>query len=295
MGHIARPLHQGGDSPNTVDVLDNQPRTDQPRGFLSLPLELIILIAQCLSDAGHTGDLAALAVLLPRNYTRVVQQVLFNHITIDSYARYSAFIRTLQLVDAPDRSADLASMVHGITAILNTRPFRGEEQFVARHILNLYDQCPKLKQVTILGARDGRFPEHLPPDIEDRELIGTLGGIQCLTLTCPLGYFGPCLLLNLPSLRELHILEGPAILQLAQSTPRSGRQLRHITWGAETPPTLQLIEWLFAHSTEPTGGTITLLTPPASTAELDRIRDYAFGREMQFYSSVVPGPDQGET
>ncbi|KAG9098407.1 hypothetical protein FRC06_006434 [Ceratobasidium sp. 370] len=274
-----------------------QPRIDQPRGFQTLPLELIILIARCLSDTGHTSDLTALAVLLPRDvdYTRVVQQVLFNHVTIDSYARYSALIRTLQSCDAPDRSADLASMVHGITAVLNTRPFRGEERFLAKHILNLYDQCPELKQVTLLGARDDRFPEHLSPEIGDLELMGTLESIQCLTLTCPLGYLGPCLLLNLPSLRELRMLGGPAILPLARSAPRSGSQLRHITWGAETPPTLQLIKWLFAHSTEPMGGTITLLTPPASATELKRVREYALSREMQFYSSVVLGPGQGET
>ncbi|KAG8696591.1 hypothetical protein FRC08_007056 [Ceratobasidium sp. 394] len=246
-------------------------------------------------DTGHTSDLAALAVLLPGDihYTRVVQQVLFNHITIDSYARYARFIRTLQSADTPDRSANLASMVHGITAILNTRPFRGEERFIAKHILNLYDQCPKLKQVTVLGARDDRFSEHLPLEAGDLELIGTLESIRCLTLTCPPGYLGPCMLLNLPSLQELHVLGGPAVFQLIHPTPRSGRQLRHITWGAETPPTLHLIRWLFAHSTEPTGGTITLLTPPASAAELEQIRQYAFSREMQFYSSGVLGP--GET
>ncbi|KAG9119551.1 hypothetical protein FRC07_005376 [Ceratobasidium sp. 392] len=254
------------------------------------------MIAQHLLDTGRTGDLAALARLSPRNpgYTQTVQQVLFRHVNIDSYAQYAAFIRTLQFEDIPRRSIELASMVRHVTAILNTRPSRGEDVFLAKHILNLYDQCPELKHVALLGAQNDRFPEHLPLDNVDLDLIKELGSIECLTLTCPLGYLGPCLLLNLPSLREVHILGGPATLQLTHCTPRSGRQLRRVTWGAETPPTFQLIKWLFAHSTEATGGAITLLTPPISAAEMQRIRDYAFSRNMDFYSSPVLSPTEGE-
>ncbi|KAG9119450.1 hypothetical protein FRC07_005525 [Ceratobasidium sp. 392] len=286
------PLHQV-----QVNALDSRSQISQPQGFLALPPEIVIIIAQYLLDTGRTSDLTALATLLPRNtgYTRVVQEVLFSHVNIDSYARYAAFIRTLQSKVAPGRSIELASMVHCITAILNTRPSRGEETFLAKHILNLYDQCPKLKQITLLGARSDRFQEHLPPDSVDLDLIRGLGSIECLILTCPPGYLGPCLLLSLPSLRELQILGGPAVLQLTHCAPRSGHQLRRVTWGAETPPTFQLIKWLFAHSTEATGGAITLLTPPISAVELERIRDYAFSRNMDFYSSPVLSPTEGES
>ncbi|KAG8737677.1 hypothetical protein FRC12_017056, partial [Ceratobasidium sp. 428] len=201
--------------PLQIEAPDAQPRISQPRGFQALPLELVVMIAQCLSSTGRTSDLAALAALLPRDtdYTRVVQQVLFGHVQIESYARYASLTRTLQSGVTPDRCMVLASMIHNITAVLNTRPYRGEEQFLAKHILNLYDHCPELKHITLLGSRDDRFVEHLPPSDGDLELIESLGSIRCLTLTCPLGYLGPCLLGHLPSLQELHILGSPAILR----------------------------------------------------------------------------------
>ncbi|KAG8696939.1 hypothetical protein FRC09_008185 [Ceratobasidium sp. 395] len=294
------PLYQGRVNcccPLQIEASDAQPRINQPRGFQGLPLELIVMIAQLLLSTGRTSDLAALATLLPRNfdYTRVVQEVLFSHVQIESYARYASLTRTLQSSVIPGRCRVLASMIHSITAALNTRPYRGEEQFLAKHILNLYDQCRELKHITLLGSRDDRFPEHLPPSDGDLELIESLGGIRCLTLTYPPGYLGPCLLGHLPSLQELHILGGPAILRLTGPAPRSGAQLRRITWGTQTPPTLEVVEWLFAHSIEATGGAITLLTPPVSAAELGLIRDYALMRTMQFYSSPVLSPGEGET
>ncbi|QRV94858.1 hypothetical protein RhiJN_22876 [Ceratobasidium sp. AG-Ba] len=261
-----------------------RPRETPSCGFTRLPYELIPLIAQYLDD----NDLASFAAILPRNplYTRTVQRALLSHVTITTYARYANLTRTLQSVSTPERCMDLASMVQSITAILNTRPSRGEQRFIAKDLLNLYVQCPELRHITLLGAQDGRFPEHLPPGPEDLALVETLDNIHRLTITGPLGYLAPSLLLGLPALRELHILGGPTSFRLAQP-PRSGSQIRHITWESETAPTLQVIKWICAYSTEVVSGDITLRTPPTSASELERIRQYAFSRNMSF-SSPVP-------
>jgi hypothetical protein len=263
---------------------------------MHLPLELVALIAQHLSDVGRTSDLAAFACLLPRDgcYTSAVQRVLFGRVTINSYNGYANFTRTLQQGGTQERCLELASMVHDVSAVLNTQPDHEEQQFLAKHLLNLYDQCPELKRITVFGAHDGRFPEHLTPNADDLHHIETFNTIERLTLTCPLGLLGPSLLMHLPRLRELHIVGGASVFRLADP-PRSGSQLRNITWGTETPPTFRLIKWLFAYSTEATGGTITLLTPPASALELEGISEYALCRKMDLRTPPALCLTEGET
>lgn len=264
------------------------------RGFMSLPMELVVLIAQHLLDMGRIGDLAFFARLLSLEgrYTRALQEVLFSGIHLDDYERYASLTRTLQSDDVPQHSRQLALMVRSVSATLNAQPSPGQEPFLAKHLLNLYDQCPKLTHITLAGM-GGSPHEHSTQMVRDIYPIEQLVTIQSLTLHCPIDPVGLALLCLLPHLRELRLVGGPVSFQLSDRSPLSGPNLGQVTWGSSTSPDALSIMWLCARSAGVAVGEITLLTRPSTERELEQIRDYALRRGMNF-RSPPPGPVGGE-
>ncbi|KAF8602415.1 hypothetical protein BDV93DRAFT_545411 [Ceratobasidium sp. AG-I] len=269
---------------NTPNLLLAQLSLGQPRGFMQLPIELVLLVAQQISTSGRFSDLSAFARLLKLDwrYTRALQEVLFNRIHVDTYERYSKLARTLQSGVAPQRDYQLAPMVRHISATFGTHPAPGQQPFLEEHLLNLYEQCPQLTSISLVGTH-GWIPHQLPT-VGDLYPIEQLDTIQSLTLVCPLEPLSLLLLRRLPNLTELCIVGGKVRFQLGDRPPLSGPGLRRITWGASTPSDALSIQWLFAHSDEVTGGDITLLTRPHMNIQLEQIRDYASMRGMNFSS-----------
>ncbi|KAF8602416.1 hypothetical protein BDV93DRAFT_199359 [Ceratobasidium sp. AG-I] len=258
-------------------------------GFMSLPIELVLVIAQHLSDTGRSGDLAALTRLLKVGwgYTYALQGVLFGRIHLETYERCNKLMLALRPADTCKRNYRLAPMVRNLSVILNTQPAPGQRPFLAEHALRLYGKCPQLTHITLAGVRVHRPHELIIPAEIGPSSFERLVTIQNLTVVCPLEPLGLLLLRYLPRLIELRIVGGPVRFQLGDRPPRSGSNLRRVTWAANTPPDALSIMWLFAHSADVTGGEITILTPPYMKLEFERIRDYALQRGMNFRSPPV--------
>lgn len=264
---------------------------------MRLPMEVVLLIARQLFDAGCFSDLAAFAQLLKLEwrYTRALQEVLFGSIHVSTYKCYFKLARALQSGVAPQRDYRLASLVRSISATFKTQPASGQQPFLEEHLLHLCEQCPQLKHIILAGAHGRRLLQLPIPNVGDIYPLEQLGTIQSLTLVCPFEPLGLLLLRHLPYLTELRIVGGNVRFQLGDRPPRSGPSLRRVTWGSTTPPDVLSIQWLFAHSEDVTGGRITLLTRPHMSFQLEQIRDYALAREMSFYSPSEPGSAEGET
>lgn len=249
-------------------------------------MEIVLLIAQHLSNTNCFSDLAALARLLKLDwrYTHALQEVLFSRAHIGTYESYSKLARTLQSGVAPQRDYQLSLMVRSISATFGTQPASGQQPFLEEHLLNLFEQCPRLTHISLAGVR-ARIPHQLlPPTVGDLYPIQQLSTIHSLTLVCPFEPLGLLLLRRLPRLTELCIVGGNVRFQLGDRSPLSGPSLRRVTWGASAPPDVLSIQWLFAHSDAVTGGELTLLTRPHMNVQLEQIREYALGRGMSFYS-----------
>ncbi|KAF8600927.1 hypothetical protein BDV93DRAFT_559018 [Ceratobasidium sp. AG-I] len=256
----------------------------QIRGFMSLPIELVAIIAQHLWGMGRISDLAAFAQLLSLQgrYTRALQEVLFARIHLDSYERYASLTRTLQCDDTPQHSRQLALMVRSISATLNAQPAPGQEAFLAKHLLNLYDQCPQLSHITLSGMSDRPPQEHSIQTLRDSYPIEQLVAIKSLTLHCPPDPLGLSLLCRLPHLAELRIVGGPLRFQFGDLPPRSGSSIRQVTWGSITPLDVPSIQWLF-HSVDAMGGELTLLNRSHTDLQLEEIRNYVRQHGMIFH------------
>lgn len=262
-------------------------------GYMLLPLEVIVLISEQLLAMDRTNDLAAFSRLESR-FAHVIQQILFSHVRVNSYGRYAGLTRTLQSGGQPDRCLELAFMVRHVTAILDPRPIPGEQPFTQNHLLNLYDQLPKLQGVSFGERYHDRLGVQLIPHEEDFDYLETFSTIRSLTLTEPFGSSGHLLLLGLPNLVELRLFGVIAESYFTGPPPRSGLNLRHLTWGVNTPPILRHILWLFADSNENTGGELVLLVAPMLHSELEQICAYAQERGMTFRSPAAPSPALGE-
>lgn len=263
---------------------------------MSLPPELVLVIAQYLSDTGCLSDLAAFTRLLKLEwrYTRALQRVLFSSVHLDTYERYDKLMRTLRL-RAPPRGYRFASMVHNVSATLNAEPAPGHRPLLAENLLSLYDQCPRLTKITLAGIRSRRPREPIVSARIDLYPFEQLVTIQSLTIVCSFEPLGLLLLQHLPNLTELRIFGGYIRFQLGDRPPRSGSNLRSLTWGAHTPPDALSIKWLLAYSADSTGGEIILVTPPYMDLQLEQIRDYALQRRMNFRSPPASSIVQGTT
>ncbi|KAF8602413.1 hypothetical protein BDV93DRAFT_199322 [Ceratobasidium sp. AG-I] len=293
MAPVERALSGGhADTPN---VLIARLSPEQPQGFMSLPMEVVLLIAQQLSVSGRFSDLASFAQLLKLDwrYTHALQEVLFHSVHISSYESYSGLTRTLQSGVAPQRDYQLAPMVRNISATFGTQLAPGQQPFLEEHLLNLYEQCPQLTHISLTGTRGWTPHQPLIPTVGDLYPIEQLDTIQSLTLICPFEPSGLLLLRRLPRLTELRIAGGKVRFQLGDRPPLSGPSLRRVTWGASTPPDVLSIQWLFAHYDDVTGGCITLLTRPRTNIQVEQIRDYALGRGMKFCSLPELGSVEG--
>lgn len=250
---------------------------------MSLPIELVLIIARYLSDTGRFSDLAALARLLKVEwgYTFVLQRVLFERIHLETYERYSKLMVALHLKDAYQRNYRLAPMIRNISMTLNLRPVLGQEPFLADHALKLYGRCPQLTHITLAGIRLHRSREPVVATAVGSNPFDQLATVHSLTIVCPLEPLALSLLRHLPHLIELRIVGGPVRFQLGDHPPRSGSSLRRLTWAANTPPDALSIMWLFAHSADVTGGEITLLTRPYMELEFERVQEYALQRGMK--------------
>lgn len=78
-------------------------RPQRPKGFMRLPVELVLIIAPILSNARRFGDLAAFTRLLSLKYryTRSLQKVLLSEIYLDTYECYASLTRGPQSTDSP--------------------------------------------------------------------------------------------------------------------------------------------------------------------------------------------------
>lgn len=253
---------------------------EQPHQASPIPKLAVELLAEHLSDAGSTSDLASLS-LLARRHVPDIQRVLFRHIIIRTFRRCRGLTRTLRSEGTAERRIELASMIRKISAVLNAQPNPGDQLFVSRDLIDLYVLCPELKHIVLEG------PEELFPDIMALPYLGELTSIQTLTLTGPPGHLGLFLLCLLPSLEALHLFGDMPTSQFTGTFPVSGNGLRCITWGLTSPPTVEAIRWLFANSDGVTGGDLTLVTSPPSALELEHIREYASLRGMLFHSAAV--------
>ncbi|KAF8599647.1 hypothetical protein BDV93DRAFT_511491 [Ceratobasidium sp. AG-I] len=267
-------------------MLVTQISPGQPRGFLRLPIELVLLIAKHLSNTGRFSDLAAFSRLLKIEwrYTRALQEVLFGSVHVDTYECYSKLSDALQSGLAPRRGYHLAPMVRCVSATFGTKCPHGQQPFLEEHLLNLYSQCPQLTRITLAGSRGHRSCQLPMPAVGDIYPIEQLGTIRSLTLVCPFEPIGCLLLRRLPHLTDLYIAGGNVRFQLGDHPPLSAPGLRRVTWGASTPPDVLSIQWLFGHSEDATGGEINLLVRPHMNIQLEQIRDYALRRKMSFHS-----------
>jgi hypothetical protein len=205
-------------------------------------------------------------------------------------------MQTLRSEGTAERRDTLSSLIRNIRATLNTQPAPGEQLFTARDLIALFALCPELRHITLAGGHDGGPGEQLFPDIIDLHRLGTLTSVRSLTLSGPPGHLGPSLLLFLPNLEELRLFGDTPVSQFTGSSPTSGNSLRRTTWGLTSPPTLELIRWLFANSEEAIEGDLTLITTPVSSFELARIREYASLRGLSLRSTVeVAGTSSGQT
>ncbi|KAH7338852.1 hypothetical protein B0J17DRAFT_717291 [Rhizoctonia solani] len=261
---------------------------EQASKFCEFSLDIILCIADCLLEMGCTHDLAMFSVL-HRGVSPAIQGILFRHITLSDFPRCHRLIETLRL-----GRPTLPLLIRRITAILDTEPRIESRLFLAKHLTDLYTLCPMLSHITLAGGRDGGPGEKLFPDVLDSPRLGTLGTVQSLTLTGPPSNFGPWLLLLLPKLRTLHLFGGTTISWLNSPPPRSGSNLHHVTWGLTSPPTLGPIKWLFASSSRVIGGSLTLVTPPASSLELQQIREYCLSRGRRLCSAPLAGCVPGD-
>ncbi|KAL5640249.1 hypothetical protein ACGC1H_007501 [Rhizoctonia solani] len=248
--------------------------TSQQAITLRTPPEIFFCIAECLLAMGRTHDLAMFS-LLQRDLSPTIQAILFSHVTLSDFRRCHFLTLTLRF----GRSA-LRPLVRQITATLDTEPRIQGQLFLARDVIELYALCPMLSHIILAGGKDGEPGERLFPDILDAPRLGALGTVESLTLTGPPSNFGPSLLFHLPKLRMLYLFGDTPVSRFSGSSPSSGRSLRHVTWGLTSPPTLALISWLFAYSSQVIGGSLTLITPPTSPLEMGRIREYCSSRGM---------------
>ncbi|CAE6427927.1 unnamed protein product [Rhizoctonia solani] len=238
------------------------------------PPDIFFCIAKCLLAMGRTRDLAMFS-LLQRDLSPTIQAILFSHVTLSDFRRCHFLTLTLRF-----GKATLRPLVHRITATLDTEPRVQGQLFLARDVTELYTLCPMLSHIVLAGGRDGGPGERLFPDILDAPRLGALGTVESLTLTGPPSNFGPSLLFHLPKLRVLHLFGDIPASRFNGSSPSSGKSLRHVTWGLASPPTLALISWLFAYSSQVIGGSLTLITPP-SPLEMGRIHEYCSSRGMR--------------
>ncbi|CAE7205979.1 unnamed protein product [Rhizoctonia solani] len=263
----------GAISPNLTQVHSSV--ASQQTITFHTPPEIILCVADCLLAMGRTHDLAMLS-LLRRDFSATIQAILFSHITLSDFQRCHRLMATLRFARAA-----LPPLVRQITATLDTELRSDGQLFLAKHVTELYALCPMLSHITLSGGRDGGPGEQLFPDILVAPRLRTLGTVESLTLTGPPSNFGPWLLFHLPNLRALHLFGDTLIPQFGGNSPSSGADLRHVTWGLASPPTLELIKWLFADSGQVIGGNLTLLTPPTSSLEVGLIRGYCSSRGMR--------------
>ncbi|KAL5640253.1 hypothetical protein ACGC1H_007502 [Rhizoctonia solani] len=258
---------------------------------VSLPAEIIIIIAEELAARGSISELATLS-LLGKNYAGAVQQKLFRHIEVRTYGRYARLMRTLQFGgSSPERCYALASMIRCLSVDLSQRPPQGESPLNPRHLFNLCDNLPMLESVKLNESPMSGLGRPLVPTEEDLDLLANLTPLHSLTLTGSLAPVGRAMVIGLPCLRELHLSGDIPVSLFNHAHPHSGRSLRRLTWESTTPPTLRRIRWIFGESEELIDGEIVLWALPDSESELDAIRRYALQRGMvvQVAGSVVVG------
>lgn len=259
----------------------------RPRGYTSLPQEIVLVIAQQLLSTGRLGDLAALS-RLERRYSHLLQTELFRHICVESYDRCTRLVRALQPVDNNDlHCLELASLVRQLTVTLNPRPVSGGRPFTTQHLLDLYSQLPIIERIYFSGRGDCRLGGQLVPTIQETHRMQTFSTIRSLTLMGSFDYVAHLMLINLPGLEELHLFVDIPVSRFAHSSPHSGQQIQVLTWGSSTPPTLQRIRWLFANSETPLSrGDLVLLVSPAPF-EREAICEYALRRNMRPHLPVI--------
>ncbi|CAE6466484.1 unnamed protein product [Rhizoctonia solani] len=248
-------------------IQDSPAKKQAIRGF-NLPPDVILCLADNLLDMGRTHDLATLSLLRP-DLSPTIQGILFSHIILSDFSRYDRLARTLR----SERST-LPTLVRRITAVLDTEPRNGGQHFSAKHLTDLYTLCPRLSYITVSGGKDGGPGERLFPDVLDAPRLGALVAIESLTLTGAHSNFGLWLLSLLPKLRALRLFGIIPLSQFNGPSPSSGENLRHVTWGLASPPTLEQVKWLFASSSKVIGGSFTLITIPSSSLDLERIHEY---------------------
>ncbi|KAH7338853.1 hypothetical protein B0J17DRAFT_393090 [Rhizoctonia solani] len=242
-----------------------------------LPFDIIMLISEELQALGRMNDLAAMC-LLGRGYARPIQQVLFRHIHVATYDHYSRLLRVVRPDNSCQRYHDFASMVHQFSVTLDpqTAPVLRRDC-----LLELYESFPMLECADLTEVPSGGLGRSLVPAEEDLSRLGALESIRSVSLT-HLGPMGGPMLIGLPYLEELHLFGHIPMSLFNNATPRSGRKLRRLTWGATIHPTLQQIRWVFGESDEATGGELVILFLPNPESERNAIAQYARRRLMSF-------------